>query len=603
MRRKIVFTVVFFAVFMLAAAQQANAFCNAGTAYGFSDIVYDDQSNIVAGYSSTELDYCAGLYYDPYVEGYLYSQHSGFPLDSGYSLGYADWYPAEVFTLAEGVASTQYTVLSDHYVVAYYYYTECGYYGYYGCEYYNYYWYDPWGYDFLPGGDYGSWWSFNGFYPGSYYYYQYYYIGTTGDSLITPSFCVIQSSSSSFTSGAAAASAECEEPTVEIVFGETGPFVPLAGSAPAGSAAVVDTVTVKAEGSFFEGTFTWSVVSGGDKVQLSNTTSEVVTVKAVKASGARNDVTLQVSYKVPGFAPVTDQKTMTVQKPTAMRFVNVIEGDRPNTEECAAFPNTAGRQKDILWRVVDQFSPSSDMKFSMPISSTMNTNSRENSCRLTLSGIDPGGKKKTDGNGAWPHHYHFCTGQCTGGRTCTTTGTQNYNVNGFDLKPIPFTFSCGGISLEGDGSTRPRSARSAAFVRQTTPSSVEAGGVYPVSVTMTNTGTETWTAGSQFRLGSQNYQDNYTWGLARVELPASVPPDGEVTFNFNITAPPSAGIYNFQWAMVQDGVEWFGQDTNNVAVEVTSPITFCDWWMEQNCYDRGGWWDYGTCSCYQYYYY
>src|SRR5207253_2652947 len=92
---------------------------------------------------------------------------------------------------------------------------------------------------------------------------------------------------------------------------------------------------------------------------------------------------------------------------------------------------------------------------------------------------------------------------------------------------------------------------------------------YAVSVTMQNTGGTTWTAAGAYRLGSQNPQDNTTWGTNRVSLPSgsSVAPGANVTFSFNVTAPATKGTYNFQWRIVQDGVEWFGALSANVAVK------------------------------------
>jgi hypothetical protein len=126
---------------------------------------------------------------------------------------------------------------------------------------------------------------------------------------------------------------------------------------------------------------------------------------------------------------------------------------------------------------------------------------------------------------------------------------------------------------------------------------MEAGVAYAVSVTMRNDGSETWTDGALYRLGSQNPQDNYTWEVNRVALPRPVAPGEEVTFNFTVTAPSTNGTYNFQWRMVQDGVEWFGDASPNVLVNVYS-LNYCDPWEEQNCYNYGGWWDSGACTCY-----
>jgi RHS repeat-associated protein len=47
-----------------------------------------------------------------------------------------------------------------------------------------------------------------------------------------------------------------------------------------------------------------------------------------------------------------------------------------------------------------------------------------------------------------------------------------------------------------------------------------------------------------------------------------VAPGTSTTFNFNVTAPTTPGVYNFQWKMVRDGVQWFGALSANVAVGV-----------------------------------
>ena len=115
----------------------------------------------------------------------------------------------------------------------------------------------------------------------------------------------------------------------------------------------------------------------------------------------------------------------------------------------------------------------------------------------------------------------------------------------------------------------------AEFVSQSLPRQVYASETYTVSITMKNTGNTTWAANSVYGLGSQNPHDNLIWGLNRVRLSTSVPPGGTYTFTFNITAPVKAGTYNFQWRMVQDGVEWFGPSTPNVAIPVRPTCTTC----------------------------
>lgn len=109
----------------------------------------------------------------------------------------------------------------------------------------------------------------------------------------------------------------------------------------------------------------------------------------------------------------------------------------------------------------------------------------------------------------------------------------------------------------------------ATFVSQSVPSLMFAGKTYPVSVTMNNGGTTTWTSGSNYKLGSQLPQDNVYFGTNRVAVPTSTSPGSNAIFNFNAAAPVTPGVYNFQWMMVQDGgVGWFGYLTPGVLVAV-----------------------------------
>jgi len=118
-------------------------------------------------------------------------------------------------------------------------------------------------------------------------------------------------------------------------------------------------------------------------------------------------------------------------------------------------------------------------------------------------------------------------------------------------------------------------SNNAEYVSQSVPNPMCAGKSYTVSVTMKNTGVTTWTTGGNYRLGSQNPQDNTIWGIGRVGLASgeSIAPGQSKTFTFTVTAPSNPSTYNFQWRMVQDGVEWFGATTPNVAVNVIDCTT------------------------------
>ena len=125
-------------------------------------------------------------------------------------------------------------------------------------------------------------------------------------------------------------------------------------------------------------------------------------------------------------------------------------------------------------------------------------------------------------------------------------------------------------------STAARAQNNAAFVSQSVPTSMLTGATYNVTVAMSNTGGTTWTAANSLFLGSQNPENNATWGGARVAMPASVGPGGQANFAFQIIAPSAPGTYNFQWRMLQEGVEWFGALSPNVAVTVTAPAPHND---------------------------
>jgi RHS repeat-associated protein len=173
----------------------------------------------------------------------------------------------------------------------------------------------------------------------------------------------------------------------------------------------------------------------------------------------------------------------------------------------------------------------------------------------------------------WVTNYFWNFGDGTSGLGMSPThsyasaGTYNVTLRVRDNSGSYSTYTSTTVTV-----TNPVPTNNAAFVSQNVPSSMNAGQQYTVSVTMNNSGTKTWTAAEQHRLGSQNPQDNGTWGVGRVDVPASAQSGQSVTFNFTVTAPSTPGTYNFQWRMLQEGVEWFGASTPNVAVTVTQQV-------------------------------
>jgi hypothetical protein len=139
--------------------------------------------------------------------------------------------------------------------------------------------------------------------------------------------------------------------------------------------------------------------------------------------------------------------------------------------------------------------------------------------------------------------------------------------------------NCAEACLSGDGSITtcgdagfclapppPPPARAARIVAQSVPAHMLPGGRYNVSITVQNTGTRDWSpigaSCNAFRLGATNPRDNATWGRARVDLPAAVPAGQTVTVGFQVTAPSTPGLYDFQWRMLQECVTWFGPDSH-----------------------------------------
>jgi hypothetical protein len=115
----------------------------------------------------------------------------------------------------------------------------------------------------------------------------------------------------------------------------------------------------------------------------------------------------------------------------------------------------------------------------------------------------------------------------------------------------------------------------AMFVRQSIPRFMTPGETVEVTVTMRNIGSNNWTKGNQHLLGAHNPQDNYLWGFNRVYLEETdtILPGETKTFVFQVTAPLTRGIHNFQWRMLQEGVTWFGTFSNYVPIMIDNPST------------------------------
>ncbi len=110
----------------------------------------------------------------------------------------------------------------------------------------------------------------------------------------------------------------------------------------------------------------------------------------------------------------------------------------------------------------------------------------------------------------------------------------------------------------------------AEFMAQAVPEIVAPGATGVATVTVRNAGSTTWTPEGGYKLGSQNPQDNMTWGRNRVQMPAGarVLPGKVYTFSVPFTAPATPQVGHFQWRMVRERVQWFGQRTVDRYVHV-----------------------------------
>lgn len=127
-----------------------------------------------------------------------------------------------------------------------------------------------------------------------------------------------------------------------------------------------------------------------------------------------------------------------------------------------------------------------------------------------------------------------------------------------------------GVSISEGG--RKEEQDDAEFDDQDVPDTMIAGQKYTVSVSMKNTGTTTWSDDLGYRLGSQNPQDNATWGGRVFIFPGkTVEPKKKIEFGFTVTAPEKPGVYDFEWRMLREGQAWFGEESKNKTIEVIAP--------------------------------
>jgi hypothetical protein len=150
-------------------------------------------------------------------------------------------------------------------------------------------------------------------------------------------------------------------------------------------------------------------------------------------------------------------------------------------------------------------------------------------------------------------------------------GLSTPNALSYTISTTPPNFDVGGVFADADCTTDNGNCSFAV----PPPVSMVTGSVYTAVMTVTNTGTTTWTTPT-FALGSQDPQDNGTWGTGRLQMPPGVTllPNQSVNITHTFVAPAAGAANFYSWKLVHEGVAWFGSSGCRQAVSVINPYLY-----------------------------
>jgi hypothetical protein len=141
----------------------------------------------------------------------------------------------------------------------------------------------------------------------------------------------------------------------------------------------------------------------------------------------------------------------------------------------------------------------------------------------------------------------------------------------YHYKGISFAFPASSVSWNVTVTPSAPINNSQCISIQTNKDAYNPGETISATVVMQNTGTKPWSSDdTPHRIGSWNPKNNGTWGIGRVDVPSTINPGSNATFNFTVTAP-AVGSYNFAWRTVEDGLEWFGDSCSKPITVVNAP--------------------------------
>ena len=111
----------------------------------------------------------------------------------------------------------------------------------------------------------------------------------------------------------------------------------------------------------------------------------------------------------------------------------------------------------------------------------------------------------------------------------------------------------------------------ASVVSQTIPTTMEVNTTQSFSITMQNTGTETWPANSTISLTSNNSPLTLWGSTTTFIVDTDTAPMANASFTFNVTAPNTPGTYTSNWRMLRSGAGYFGTAAETTGITVTTP--------------------------------
>jgi hypothetical protein len=117
----------------------------------------------------------------------------------------------------------------------------------------------------------------------------------------------------------------------------------------------------------------------------------------------------------------------------------------------------------------------------------------------------------------------------------------------------------------------PTTTDNATLVSGNLPKTMDSGQTITVSLTFQNTGTSTWTAAANYKLGAPGDSDPFAPARLLLAAGDSVAPGQQTRFTFALTAPATPGVYTTHWQMLREGVAWFGAIASQAVTVAAAP--------------------------------